>query len=114
MGAIQRHGLKNNLIQWVHRHDRMATLFRSVSSANSPHLPFIPSASPVQPGSQDVPNHELSIESDIAIPGVHRQDQATHAPVAFPTRVVPSTNETPSQKPLTPRSTESPKTSEHQ
>src|SRR5262245_3650545 len=29
MRSMSRHGLKNSLIRWVHRHDRIATLFRS-------------------------------------------------------------------------------------
>jgi hypothetical protein len=34
MRADQRHGLKNNLVRWVHRHDQVATLFRSPSSSS--------------------------------------------------------------------------------
>jgi hypothetical protein len=50
MAPVQRYGLKNNLVRWVHRHDRVATLFHSTRpgsalSASVTNIPVLSEAS---------------------------------------------------------------------
>src|SRR5215208_4995219 len=85
MRSTQRSGLNNNLIRWVHRHDRLATLFRSAQpgaplSSSSRNLSFsegIPAVLLVDPGT--LPQVQLgetqSVPSVMAQP-VQRQSQA--------------------------------------
>src|SRR5215217_7194139 len=80
MGSMQRYGLKNNLIRWVHRHDRMATLFRS--SMPGPQLSVSPRRLPsyrstVQSESQGNLSEGATFESQSASPMIDKPVKAT-------------------------------------